>query len=281
MPQQIISTAPTARRKPTTTNAVAVATSTNSYCSSGNSTAYLQWRITWTQAFPTVVHTLLHDENGNDEDDDDDDLHDVWNCLAFRCLWNDDDEKIKGQDKSRKTHKGLRIVDNDHRWIDSLGYGEITEWAVWEILQLIRQQQSTGCCSRCARIKQPGVTKSVGLEIVPALHRRAVRLASRWNEMNPILNDDKTANTALDLRCSDFTADTEWIETADIVFMHCTVFSKALFTTMCELCAKVKPGTWLVTVSHPMRMLDVFECVSEHQVEMSWGRGLVYLQRKR
>lgn len=298
---------------------------TTAAASAAATTESLLWRITWTLAFPAAVKTFLH----NDDSDDDDDGN-VWHCLAFRCLWSDNNaQKTIQSNRNNSNHEILLSTnDKDHFcWSDSLGYGEITEGAVWKILRVIQQHEAqqqqrqqqpstatngtggvtfrhvvdlgsgTGRVVLAAALawsppKQSGGTTGVvdtntcppvvvvvtGLEIVPKLHEQAISLQTRWNET---IDSDETAVTVvLDFRCSDFTVDTDWIETAELVFMHCTVFSKALFTTMCELCARVKTGTWLVTVSHPLDMLDVFECVSDLEVEMSWGRGIAYLQQK-
>jgi SAM-dependent methyltransferase len=258
---QQISTADVASRTTTTSN--------------NYSTERLAWRILWTRALPTAVQTLLQDDNDND---------DVWYDLAFRCIWRDDNKSKYPDQQHRNTPPD--------RCSDSLGYGEITEIAVFEILHVIRQQQQlsntinvvvdlgsgTGRVVAAAAIAlRPAL--AMGLEIVPELHQRAVNLQTRWNDERSIHLENMTT---LDFRCCDFTVDTEWIDAAHLIFMHCTVFEEALFAKVCDLCAKVNAGTWIVTVSRPLLCRqDAFECVSELQVEMSWGRGLVYLQRKR
>lgn len=207
---------------------------------------------------------------------------------------------------------------------ESLGYGEITEQAIFKILLqhigLCRLQATpvqtmvdlgsgTGRVVLAAAIAlSPFLKVAMGLEIVPELHTQALELQTLWNRkaytVSPFdceSDDDSCKNqldtatmatTRLDFQCVDFTRNTEWTKSADLVFMHCTVFEEALFVTACDLCVTVKPGTWIITVSRPLlqcfdeatvasAMPDgTFEIISELHLEMSWGRGRVFVQRK-
>jgi len=124
------------------------------------------------------------------------------------------------------------------------------------------------------------------MEIVHDLHQQAVANGERWcNECcmttGDILDED-AFGVNLDFRCCDFTVDTEWVDVADLIFIHGIVFEKCLMEHLeQQLCPQVKAGTYIVTVSRPLVNEEAFERIAELQVQMSWGRGTAYLQRRR
>jgi Histone methylation protein DOT1 len=227
--------------------------------------------------------------------DDENDESDVWYRLAFRSLWvEDENQNVASMDSNVDGCSG------SGNWTNSLGYGEITEQTVFAVIRSIRQilqRQSPTMMSTSVEVMVDlgsgagrvvlaaaiavslHLKMAVGLEILPGLHRQAMLLQNRWNEEAVHLAPTRPC---LDFQCCDFTTRTDWIDSADLIFMHCTVFEDSLFELACDLCSRVKPGTWIVTVSRRLQSAEafIFECVSELQLELSWGLGRVYVQRK-
>jgi Histone methylation protein DOT1 len=244
---------------------------------------WLLWRITWTRAFPLKAESLVGERF-------DDNFRDAWRCLAFRSVWNEgrNDKSCETTDKS----------DSPNSWKSSLGYGEITEQTVFTVLQGIErriQPRAIECVvdlgSGIGRVVLaaaiallPTLTRAIGLEIVPGLHQRAIQLQTTWNEELLLLNGTTNGRGKLQFHCCDFTVQTEWIDTADVIFIHCTVFEDALFALTCQLCLRVRPGTCIVTVSRPLSNAPTgpaaFERISDVHLDMSWGIGRVYVQRR-
>jgi hypothetical protein len=119
------------------------------------------------------------------------------------------------------------------------------------------------------------LSKAIGLEILPHLHEQAVRHCNNWrSDMNSI---DKVE---WDFRCADFTVQTDWIQQADLVFVHATVFETALLKTLNSLCEMCRVGTKFCMISTPLKEKRFFSMVAEFQLEMSWGRATVYIQQR-
>jgi Histone methylation protein DOT1 len=245
---------------------------------------WLLWRITWTLAFPFGAESLMGERF-------DDDFRDAWRFLVFRIVWSEG--RI---DKSCET---TYKCDSPNSWNSSLGYGEITEQTVFAILRGIERRtrpraiecvvdlgSGTGRVVLAAAIALlPTLTSAIGLEIVPGLHQRAIQLQTTWNEELLFLSSGvPSGHGKLQFHCCDFTVQTEWIDTADLILIHCTVFEDALFDLTCQLCSRARPGTWIVTVSRPLNNAPTgpatFECISDVHLEMSWGIGRVYVQRR-
>jgi hypothetical protein len=245
---------------------------------------WLLWRITWTLAFPLGAETLVGERF-------DDVFRDAWRGLAFRSVWNEgrNDKSCEATDK----------FDSPSSWKSSLGYGEITEQSVFAVLRGIERHSIQPRAIECvvdlgsgtgrvvlavAIALLPTLTSAIGLEIVPGLHQRAVQLQTKWNEERLFLSSGVTNGSKLQFHCCDFTVQTEWIDTADLIFIHCTVFEDALFDLTCQLCSRARPGTWIVTVSRPLSNTPTgpatFECISDVHLEMSWGIGQIYVQQR-
>jgi Histone methylation protein DOT1 len=278
-----------------------------------NATEALLWRITWTKAFPVVAQTLwslsAEEEtrepvvNGYIEEEDEDDS--VWYFIAFHCLWNEAMKRSKVNVENK--WKGLLPISSTYclepsvrtqPWSNSLGYGEITEGAIFEMAHHIRGLQSNGIgCPNIQTVMDLGSGSGrvvlaaavalsaqtvIGLEIVPAWHDFAAQLLHPiWNEECMLCGREDA--TRIDLRCCDFTVDTEWwVHQVDLIFVHGTVFEDALFEEVISICKEAKVGTWIVSISRPLvssapRHLHGLEYQSEWTVEMSWGRGIAFV----
>jgi Histone methylation protein DOT1 len=267
-------------------------------------TEALLWRITWTKAFP-VVSQSIWSSNADDETPTSDSCADdsVWYGLAFHCLWNEflERSKVAGWKRPLAIPSTYSLEGCTSRWSHSLGYGEITEGAVFQMMRHIRglQRNEWGEPMGCQNIQtiadlgsgsgrvvlavamalQPKV--AIGLEIVPAWHEFASQLWNAWNEECRLCGRENV--TRLDFRCCDFTVDTEWwVHRADLVLVHGTVFEDALFEQVIAICRKTNVGTWIVSVSRPLISSKPWnghglEFLSEFIIEMSWGRGIAFV----
>jgi Histone methylation protein DOT1 len=323
-------------------------------------TEYLQWCITWTLAFPVISSTLLClyqiDTSENEDtviscDDinhDDDNL--VWQYIAFHCIWKNNHHTT--YQSMYTTNIQSDIENNVLIWSNSLGYGEITELAIFQIMHRIRllQTKNTGSHhdnnsinsigkpyeirtiidlgSGTGRVvlasalsllfqqqrhqQHPFVQRKViGIEIVPELHNIAIQVLHEWNyEQHLLLQGNDGVNiattTQIDFHCCDFISNCDtWVNYVDLIFIHGTVFEDELWEQLYHIIctnnnhtsnanAGVKEGTWIVSVSRPLQSVTIdsnndnitknrrklrLHCITELQVEMSWGCGTVYIQQ--
>lgn len=153
-------------------------------------------------------------------------------------------------------------------WKDSLGYGEITAPAVFEVFHFVRSKQirlsshlhrdeshlhldddhhhnhnskddndglvmvdlgsGNGRVLFASCLCHYPIRKAIGLEIVPALHQEALMNYQAWNWLEPGPGLPSSTSVAFDFRQADFTVDTQWAEQAHLVWIHATVFEDAL-----------------------------------------------------
>ena len=259
-------------------------------------TESLLWCITWTLAFPVISQSLLFPKAhvGCHQDDDDDS---VWYYLAFHRLWN----KVSERNKMKWEYGGKGAFPQCSlrtRWGNSLGYGEITEGSVFEIVHRIRGFQrgesGDGPCRSIQTVIDLGSGSGrvvlaaalalrpmsmMGFEIVPTLYDFSYQLLHPWKEESMLCHSEIV--TALDLRCCDFTVDADvWITNVDLIFVHGTLFEDALWDQVVSICSKVRVGTWVVSVSRPLvssNQCHGLVCRSEFTMELSWGRGMIFL----
>jgi len=263
----------------------------------------LEWRVTWILAFPTLVTELFAlprterelelNSVGCSVDED------SWQwLLAYKVL----------EEAYRRSYKSKEIFNPDvgnhicqttllnSPWSGSLGYGEITEGTVFRITQWIQRHHALHYCqairerewcivdlgSGTGRVLQAAavccgnVSRLIGLEIVPRLHEQALGRRRVWKEYDMMIPNDRSL---IDLRCSDFTSDRDWIREADLVFVHATVFEKLLMERLALLSEQCRPGTYFCLVSQPL-CSDKIDTIDEMSLEMDWGRGSVIIQQR-
>jgi SAM-dependent methyltransferase len=277
----------------------------------------LAWRVMWTQAFPTHATVLCRSDQVMCDLLDED----AW---QWQLAYDGVQEAYERGCRNRRTVSSLQIKildtergNQEHAmlnhlrveetaaspWSGSLGYGEITEQTVFEVIHWIQRHHHFDSRQLCyasnpdtkterswcvvdlgsgsGRVLQAAalgclpVSKVIGLEIVPALHQQALDRRAVWQEV-----DMETGTVALDFRCSDFTADTDWIEAADLVFVHATVFENALMEQVNRYCARCRPGTYFCLVSRPLRAAGI-ELLHEMSLQMDWGRGGIFIQQRK
>jgi hypothetical protein len=246
----------------------------------------LQWQLTWTLAFPTLVARRLFT----------DDHEPVWQRLAWQSV-NDRVSSPKHLIAPPQPQQGSCLVENEPSnnntaisaaWQNSVGYGEMTPTTVCRILQWARRQELLPDYDGCvvdlgsgngnvllAASLAHSFAQVIGLELVPQRHNEALQMRSAWTDMDASLH-----TIDWDLRCADFTQDRDWIAQADFVVIHATVFENELMERLNDLCAACRPGTLFCLVSRPLQEAMGIATLNVFHLEMNWGRATVYLQLK-
>lgn len=207
----------------------------------------------------------------------------MWQMLAWKELHSQQSFHLpSGESKNA-------LLRSYGDWSDSLGYGEITPQTVFLIIDWIRQNPNLHLVDRgcivdlgsgrgnvllAAGLAHPW-SKLMGLEIVPDLHDEAICKGNLWTELDPLYKGAEWA-----LHCADFTVEKDWIEQADLVFIHATVFGSQLMETLNELCAKCRPGTIFCLVSAPLNVSRKIRMLVEFHLEMDWGLATVFIQQR-
>ena len=179
-------------------------------------------------------------------------------------------------------------------WKDSVGYGEIKPTTVLALVHWVREQQQqnqsdlqlpdhlcivdlgsgngnvliAACLASC-------VTKAIGIEILSELHGQAMANCQHYKAVDWCLSDIEW-----DLCCADFTNEKDWMERADLVFIHGTVFEDDLREVLNGLCQACRPGTVFCLVSWSLREVNGIRTIADFQLDMDWGLASVFLQQK-
>lgn len=169
----------------------------------------------------------------------------------------------------------------------ALTYGECTPEAVAHILAITGAKQGdvfydlgsgTGKMVVYAAFLVP-LKKSVGVELLPELHKAAATVGDRYRqEIQPQFQDQRR-ETALSFQLGDiFETD---LSDADIVVSHCcTCFDDALMQKLSDKLEACKPGTRIVTITRGLSS-PAFESVSMTPCQMGWGQATANLYRRR
>ena len=212
-------------------------------------TEYLQWCISWTRAFPCISFHWLRLSNNVDIHKDDDDKEIITNedylwlsYIAFHCIWNETSysrnlslsRQVNGNNKvSTTTTTNTNHDENMTKWKNSLGYGEITEMAVLQIVHELNTMRSvrdehhhsrnhhhhrhkigttmmmmdlgsgTGRVVLAAALAASWMASSSspqrlvlrGMEIVPHLHDAAMHVVSLWNQQQQEFESTTTTSS--------------------------------------------------------------------------------------
>lgn len=230
----------------------------------------LQWRLMWAMAFPTILASLIVDMDST----------------LLAVAWNVWSRRVK-HFYTVSSESLLQPCPRQDTWSRSLGYGELIPSSVWQILGWIHGIENLSpCCMadlgsgtgnllRAAVMAESNtVHRAIGIEIVRRLHNQATSTHKLWDEWH--LSKSKTL---WEWRCADFTIDTSWIQ-ADIVWIHATVFEDSLMQQLNQSCRQCREGTYFVMVSKPLQVNDGIVTLRTEQLDVDWGQGTVYLQRK-
>jgi hypothetical protein len=284
--------------------------------SAGPSAEELGWCITWTLAFPTLLTSFRF---GSGEDNI------FWQRLALHVIFGS--SMTESMDRSEASMTPTFSLPTTSAapfsWTHSLGYGEICPDTVLRILQRIphlfdNHQDQNGKQHKLLTVADLGsgngkvlltaalglsIGRAIGIEIAPSLHAQAVtNYEEHWkywdadcSAISTSTTDSSTtasttftgSTTDWEWKCADFTADTEWVELVDLIFIHATVFEPALMDQLNVLCQGCRSGTYFCMVSQPLNTTGCsdgtpgsFETIDEVHLDMNWGQATVYLQRK-
>ena len=243
----------------------------------------LRWRCLWSRAFPTLSAVLLQSNSEGDHDDR------IWEkILAWRDFWNYHCSKSGSLNKPGATNE-TSLALNGTRWAGSLGYGEITPESVLQVFDLVQKIRRDTIVWNELRITDLGSGRGVvllvlltayqfgqmtGIELNPQLHFEALRNFVSWQQANQQIRE-----VNVDWRLGDFTVDTSWISSSDVVICHATVFEDALVARLTDLCSLCPSGTLFIMVSRPLHHSSIETLLVLH-LEMSWGRSTVFIQAK-
>jgi hypothetical protein len=135
--------------------------------------------------------------------------------------------------------------------------------------------------------------KAIGLEIVPELHEEALQNWCAWNNKNHLVGGLEqqpatTTCTIFDFRCADFRDHANLIATANLIFIHATVFNDLLMAQLQTLCEACSMGTYFVMVTRPLLESSSaaggsssgIQTLESLRLDMNWGEATVYIQKK-
>lgn len=161
----------------------------------------------------------------------------------------------------------------------NLIYGEVTLEAIREVFLHIEAQLPTFSQSR-GKFYDLGSGSgrsllmatvvhhfevSIGIEIVPSLHRMSIALRDYWaaNEVtNRLTHIDFHLGSILNLSLCDWTD-------GDVVFANSTCFNSELFDAMVEIGKRLKSGAIFITLTSDIQCPE-FRVIGELRLPMSW-----------
>lgn len=260
----------------------------------------LVWLITWTKAFPTLCSSkewFVHGSKNNDSYHHDDNIHNdfiesVWSLLAYQTMFEDytltNDSSTTNKQKW-KHKRDMTTMEN------SLGYGEITTVAVFEIMETLMRLNVTLAAKDMKVVADLGsgngrvllaaclvypFLKAIGIEILPELHQEATCHLGCWRRWEMDINNP-SCSTAFEFLCDDFTNFKLRVAQADLVFVHATVFTEELMAEVQETCEQCGSGTYFAMVTKPLDIEGTsIETLVKFQLHMNWGQATVYIQKK-
>jgi hypothetical protein len=290
----------------------------------GPSAEELGWCITWTLAFPTLLTSFRF---GSGEDDivwQRLALHLIFGSNSSTTSGSMTGSTGRSAASITPTFSQPTTGTAPFSWTQSLGYGEICPETVLRILQRIphlfgdhQDQNDKG--QKVLTVADLGsgngkvlltaalglsVGRAIGIEIAPSLHAQALKkYEDHWkywdagcstiststtdSTTGPTTDSTTGSTTVWEWKCADFTVDTEWVELADLIFIHATVFEQALMDQLNVLCQGCRSGTLFCMVSQPLNTTSCsdggagsIKTIDEVHLDMNWGQATVYLQRK-
>jgi Histone methylation protein DOT1 len=237
------------------------------------------WIVLWCKAFPSLLEELCEDE----------DLLHRLRPLAWESIFPEHMFATKSVD----TNSSTKICSTPQLWNESLGYGEILPETVFLIMHWLKVNDHLKRfqCSRCTIFDlgsgegktilasalccchRKNANNFVGLEILPLLDQKARDRLQKWNE-------EFHSRIPILFECDDFTKHSSRIVlNADLIWIHATVFEDALWDRVQSICHDCKEGTLFVLISKPL-VGNHIETLLSARLPMTWGEGMVFVQRK-
>lgn len=245
--------------------------------SSSSFVASIGWSVEWCRAFPTLL------------------THDVY-CSAtllaphlYQLAWSElypDDDDFDDNDTTMP-----ETVD----WQDSLGYGEIVPSTVFWVLDWIQNHCSPQPIIKTVHDLGSGDGKVImatalvlasqtecvlGIEIMPHRHEQALQRLHEYKRRTP---DGHRQCSSIEFQCRDFCELQHEITNAaaSLIWIHGTVFGEKLFGVVQDICESCPSQTLFVMISKPLVEGNEIETLLEAHLPLSWGIGLVFVQRRR
>jgi len=281
---------------------------------------YFIWTRLWIKAFPTLIHYILLPYPSTDDDSDcvqpsatectlsylTSSVHVYLSVLAHQSLLEKYHETKPllnrlQYDSIDRFHSPVRNFDahNDK----NLTYGEIhpksIAWCIQYICShywlsngspftggtIVDLGSGNGKALLAASLMHP-YRQAVGIEIVPSLHHAARYLLETTIGNEYLFLDQRQGTTIFTTLNGDLTCvDTKFLDDADTILVHATMFDNNLMNHIHRLCRACKDGTYFIMISQCLvndRNSQVihFETIMEVELSMSWGKTCVFIQRK-
>ena len=270
------------------------------------------WSVTWCRAFPTLLELYCEDDDldwrlrplawrqiyplsatatveSNDNDDDNVDVDDCWqDSLGYGEILPETVFTVVNWLKDNVYN--INIIEQQQQQQQQQSVPPVSTTTTTTIFDL---GSGDGKVIMAAALCFPSTTTTtttttlIGMEIVPQLHHKAIRRLQQWNEMAIEQQQQSSCSccqTNVEFHLNDFTTQRQRIEQeADLVWIHATVFEDELFSIVQDICESCRPGTIFVLISRPLLMKNdnKIETLLTRRMKMSWGDGMVHVQRRR
>ena len=261
------------------------------------------WTIYWTRVFPHLCVPKLHlfyHSDGCTNLDWDLELLPILMPIAYNSVFG---KRHKDQPSIVPDYWVNNCIYQKQKTLDyerdkgqiqsnSLGYGEVLPESLWSMMMFVLRHQ-------CLINKVPGnvivdlgsgngkvliaaslvceFDELLGYEIVPKLHQEALDNLLKWSF------DFK--NNKFVFKCDDFTKHS--IKHASVVVVHATLFvvhatlfDSKLMASVKQMCLECASGTYFLMISKPLQSTEIETLAVLDNLEMDWGFGKGYIQRK-
>lgn len=186
-----------------------------------------------------------------------------------------------GVDGYRLSHGERKRLGNEDR---SLVYGEIDPRAFGALLDQVGVAPGECFWDAGAGTGKPVLLAAMlfpfarccGVELLAPLHEASERLFERYRrEVLPQLPEEKGRQ---EIRFVLGRYEEVDLFSADVLFSHCTTFDDEGLATLAATCARLKPGSRVITVGQPL-LSPALEPAFDAQVLMEWGESTCHVYR--
>ncbi|HYV46093.1 MAG TPA: SAM-dependent methyltransferase [Myxococcaceae bacterium] len=186
-----------------------------------------------------------------------------------------------GADGYRLSHGERKRLGNEDR---ALVYGEIDPRGFGELLDRVGVAPGECFWDVGAGTGKPVLLAAMlfpfarcrGVEVLAPLHAEAeLRLERYRREVLPQLPEEKRRQEIQLLSGRYEAVD---LGDADVLFSHCTTFDDEGLATLAAACARLKPGSRIITVGQPL-LHSALETAFDAPVPMEWGESICHVYR--
>jgi len=137
----------------------------------------------------------------------------------------------------------------------------------------------SGCGNVCiaAALFHPWET-SRGIELLVPLHEIALQSVAKY-----YAHPDSNPITPVDIKHGNILKE-QWYKDANVVFCNSLAFEDNLLDALCELCAKLEPGTFLLhsgRLNSKNRLEQDFVCLEFSNMKFSWGISTMWIYQRK